>query len=207
MRRTHLSGILILLTFFILNSLAYGELGNPNAPLPTGSSDTSAMKHEKQEMMEHGAGGYHGRMGHGMMGHEMMMEHPMGRCMSGGHRERMMGAAHQIGRYLAALNLDERQKMAIDAIKSRVMKDTIRRMADIQIAQIELRDMIKQDPMDMMAVEAKAKQIATMKSDFTISHLRALEEIKKTLTPEQRKKLMSMLMSGPLMDHMGMMHR
>jgi Spy/CpxP family protein refolding chaperone len=46
-----------------------------------------------------------------------------------------------------------------------------------------------------------------MQIDLRLSHIKALEEIKKILTPEQRKKFMEKLMAGPLMGGMGMMHK
>jgi Spy/CpxP family protein refolding chaperone len=186
---------------FLMSSLVFGELGDPNRPLPITGGPVMATHGPGHERMEHGKPGQ-GGMDHGMMGGRGMGPEMM--CgMGQGHR--MMEMAHHIGKYLAALNLDDQQKKMIDEIKSRTLKETIRKMADIQVAQIELRDLIKQDPLDMKAVEAKIKQIAAMKSDLGIAHIRALEEIKKILTPEQRKKLMDMLWSGPLMDHMRMM--
>jgi Spy/CpxP family protein refolding chaperone len=85
-------------------------------------------------------------------------------------------------------------------------KETIRRTADMRIAQIELKDLLTQEPVDMKAVEAKVKQLETMRTEMQLSHIKAMEECKTKLTPEQRKKLREMMEAGPMMEKMGMKH-
>jgi Spy/CpxP family protein refolding chaperone len=135
--------------------------------------------------------------GHGM-GSEMMC----GCGMDG----QMMEAEHHMLKHLMGLNLDEQQKAVIGEIKSRMMKETIRRTADMRIVQIELKDLLSQDPVDMKAVEAKVKQLEMMKTEMHLSHIKAMEECKTKLTPEQRKKLREMIEAGPMMEEMGMKH-
>ena len=119
---------------------------------------------------------------------------------------RMMWADHDMSQHLMGLNLDEQQKASIGEIRSRMMKETIRRTADMRIAQIELKDLLSQDPVDMKAVEAKVKQLEAMRTEMQLSHIKAMEECKAKLTPEQRKKLREMIEAGPMMEGMGMKH-
>ncbi len=135
--------------------------------------------------------------GHGM-GSEMMC----GCGMDG----QMMEAEHHMSKHLKSLSLDEQQKTLIGEIKSRMMKETIRRTADMRIVQIELKDLLSQDPVDMKAVEAKVKQLEMMRTEMHLSHIKAIEYIRTKLTPEQRKKLREMIEAGPMMGGMGMMH-
>jgi Spy/CpxP family protein refolding chaperone len=58
----------------------------------------------------------------------------------------------------------------------------------------------------MKAVEAKVKQLEMMRTEMHLSHIKAMEECKTKLTPEQRKKLREMIESGPMMEEMGMKH-
>jgi len=118
----------------------------------------------------------------------------------------MMEAEHHMSKHLMGLNLDERQKALIGEIKSRTMKETIRRTADMRIVQIELKDLLSQDPVDMKAVEAKVKQLGTLKTEMHLSHIKAMEDCKTKLTPEQRNKLKEMIEAGPMMEGMGMKH-
>ena len=54
-------------------------------------------------------------------------------------------------------------------------------------------------------VEAKMKQLESMRTEMRLSHLKAMEEIKAKLTPEQRKEFREMLEERPMMRGMGMM--
>lgn len=149
----------------------------------------------------------YGQMGGHGMGPEMMGG-PGAGCgmMSGGMGGRMMGGEHQMWRFLTSLNLDEQQKTAIGEIKSRTMKEAIRRMADMRIAHVELKDLLSKDPVDMKAVEAKVKQSEMLRTEMHLSHIKAMEEVKATLTPEQKKKFREMIAAGPMMGGRGMMH-
>ncbi len=96
-------------------------------------------------------------------------------------------------RNIMALDLNDTQRAEIGDIRSNVMKELIRKRADERIAQIELREIMRKDTVDMGAVEAKLKQIESLKTDIKLSFIKAREEIKLKLTPEQRKKLKEML--------------
>ena len=78
----------------------------------------------------------------------------------------------------------------------------------MRIVQIELKDLLSQDPVDMKAVEAKVKELEMMKTEMHLSHIKAMEDIRTKLTPEQRKKLKEMIESRPrpMMEGMGMKH-
>lgn len=134
--------------------------------------------------------------------------HGMGSGMMGccGMDGQMMGAEHDISKHLMGLNLDAQQKALIGEIRSRKMKETIRRMADMRIVQIELKELLSHDPVDMKSVEAKVKQLEIIKTEQHLSHIKAMEECKTKLTSEQRKKLREMIEAGPMMEGMGMKH-
>ena len=198
MKKVILTGIITLFSIMALAALTYGQTSGhgPGHAMPAapGGSD----------------GGGHGR-GHGTMegccrgGHGMMGGQGMGPGLMGGQGMmggRMMEAEHHLARVLDGLNLDEQQKKAIAEIRSSIKKDTIRRMADISIARLELRDLLLQDPPDMKAVEAKVRHLGSLRTEMHLSHIKALETIKTKLTPEQRKKIVERMKTGPMM----MMH-
>lgn len=110
---------------------------------------------------------------------------------------------HHIWMHLESLDLDEKQKADIKGIHARFMKSIIKKRADIQIANVELRELLDKEPIDMMSVKTKLTQIETMKTEAFLSHIKAKEEVKSKLTPEQLKKLkegfnplMKMMMKG-----------
>jgi Spy/CpxP family protein refolding chaperone len=106
-----------------------------------------------------------------------------------GHRMWMRRPGYRMWMQLRRLGLDEKQKEAIRDIRSRHMKDAISKMADVRIARIELRDILANDTVDMQAVGAKLKEIASLQTELRLSRIKAMEEVKAQLTPEQRKKL------------------
>lgn len=110
----------------------------------------------------------------------------------------MKKGRHHLWRLLAGLGLDEKQKVAIKEIKSRVAKDAIRKKADIEVARIELRDILDKDQIDMAAAEATLKKMSSLQADIRLSRIKKMQEIKAKLTPEQRKKLKEMREQGPL---------
>jgi Spy/CpxP family protein refolding chaperone len=114
----------------------------------------------------------------------------------------MMRPRHRLWKALMSIGLDEKQKEAIKEIKSRVMKDTIRKRADLEVTRIDLRDLLHKDHVDMNAAEATLKKIASLQTDIHLSRIKALVEIKTTLTPEQRKKFKEMLEKGPRTERM-----
>jgi Spy/CpxP family protein refolding chaperone len=140
-------------------------------------------------------------LAYGEMGGQGMNAGMMG-C--NGMDGQMMAAGHHMSMHLAGLNLDVQQKATIDKIKSKMMKESIRKMADIRIVQIELKDLITQDVADMKAVESKVKQLEAMKTDLQLSHIQAMQDIKNLLTTEQKKKLKEMMETMPMMKGMNM---
>jgi len=134
-------------------------------------------------------------LAYGEMGGKGMASGMMCCCGMDG---KMMDAEHHMAKLIKDLNLDDQQKVFMGEIKSRMMKETIRRKADMHIAQIELKELLMQDTVDMTAVEAKVKQLEAMKTEMQLSHIKAMEECKAKLTPEQRKKLKEMLEAEPM---------
>ncbi len=146
-------------------------------------------------------------MGFGMIGggeHPEMKPFPPGMPGDGMRLEMMMDAGHPIWRHLSVLGLDEKQEGEIREMKSRVRKEMIRKRADEQIVGIELRDLLEKDPVDMEAVEMTVKRIEVIRTEIHLSLIRAVEEVKTKLTPDQREKLQEMRKAGPRMRERGL---
>lgn len=103
---------------------------------------------------------------------------------------------HFLWRKLMGLGLSEQQKDALKAIRSRVIKDTIKKRADLQLAKVELRELLQKDPVDMSAVEAGLKKVEAARTDLKLTHIKAMVEGKAVLTPEQLKKLKEEMRAG-----------
>ncbi|HTG01192.1 MAG TPA: periplasmic heavy metal sensor [Nitrospirota bacterium] len=99
------------------------------------------------------------------------------------------GLRRLLWKRLMSLDLSDKQRDALRAIRSRVQKDTIQKKADLGITRVELRDLLRREQVDMNAVEANLKKAESIRTDLRFSHIKAREEVKAVLTPEQRKKL------------------
>ncbi len=128
------------------------------------------------------------------MGHpDMSSMHGMG-CMQAGGM--MMDDDHPMWKRLKSLGLDEKQKDAVKALHTKTMKEMIRKQADAQIADIELKNLLDKDPVDMKAVEAAAKKSESFRTAMFLAHVTAHEELKSILTSDQRKRLKELLAMG-----------
>ncbi|HYA89118.1 MAG TPA: hypothetical protein VEI57_18930 [Nitrospirota bacterium] len=134
-------------------------------------------------------GGMMGGMGHRDIG----MMHGRG-GMEGGRM--MMDEDHPMWKHLMSLGLDDKQTDALKTLRSKTMKDIIKKEADKQIAGIELRDLLAKDPVDMKAVEASVKKKESLKAEIFLTYIKAHEEIKSILTPDQMKRLKEMMKEG-----------
>jgi len=141
-----------------------------------------------------------GGPGGGMHGSGMMMEgmgqRDMGMMqgMGGGmHGYGMMGDNHPVWKHVMGLGLDDKQKEALKALRTRTMKDMVKKNADMQLAVIDLGSLLDKDQVDMKAVEALAKKKESIRTDLFLAHIRMHEDIKALLTPDQKKKLKEMM--------------
>lgn len=141
----------------------------------------------------------------------------MGGKMKGMHEKGMDMGMHDMGmgmgmhegplmKKVMALGLDEKQTEAVQAIHFKWKKDSIRKKADIEVTEMELKEIMSKDTVDIKAAEQKIRQIEALKADMQISHIKTHEEVKSKLTPEQRKKLNDMKDMGPMGHGMGMGH-
>ena len=130
-------------------------------------------------------------MGGGMMGEGMM-------------GEGMMHSDH-LWKGLKGLGLDEKQRETAKGIIRKTMKDVIKKRADIQIARIDLKDALDEDSLNMKVVESKLRTIEALETDIHLNHIKAIEEIKSILTPDQRKKLKDVMAEHHMKKGMGMM--
>ncbi len=116
--------------------------------------------------------------------------------MSGG-MGRMMGRSHTAERPLISLALEHKDQLgltsdqvkALEALRTEFQKEAIRRSADLQIAEMDLAELLGDEPVDLTKVEAKRRQVEGLRTDIRLSRIKTLEKGEAVLTLEQRKKL------------------
>lgn len=135
-----------------------------------------------------------------------MMANQGGSMPMGGMRSMrgdVMEIRHHIMRLMMDLGLDHKQMEAVHDIVDKTAKEMIKKRADLMVAEIDLDDILHREPLDMSAVESKLKQIEAMRTDMFMTRLKAYEEMRGVLNPEQNKKLKQM-MEMRMMGEMGM---
>ncbi len=127
-----------------------------------------------------------------------MMSGPQGMRGEESPPEQIPDDEHHLWGNLRELALDEKQKQEVKEISNRVMKEMIKKRTDEQITGIEMKELLDKDPVDLKAVENKLKQMEAIKSKMQLTLIKAGEEVKSILTPNQRKKFKAMLKMGPM---------
>ncbi|MGH2650743.1 MAG: Spy/CpxP family protein refolding chaperone [Actinomycetota bacterium] len=90
------------------------------------------------------------------------------------------------------LGLTADQVTRLESLRAEFQKDAIRRSADLEIAETEVDELLRAEPVDLTKVEAKLRQLESLRSDLRLSRIKTLQQGKAVLTPEQRKKLTSL---------------
>jgi Spy/CpxP family protein refolding chaperone len=86
------------------------------------------------------------------------------------------------------LELTDEQVANLKSIKMNFLKSKIQMEADLKIAELELKELMSAEKMDMAKVEKMIKSIYMMKAENKIAALKAHEKAKSILTPEQLLK-------------------
>lgn len=94
------------------------------------------------------------------------------------------------------LGLGADQVTRLETLRSDFTREAIRRGADIRIAELDLGSLLEQESVDLGKVETKVREVAQLRVDLRIARLRAVEQGKAVLTPEQRTRLRALLSGG-----------
>ncbi len=131
-------------------------------------------KHEKG-MMSHTY--MKGEKHHGGMGH-------MGRMREDHHGGHMFFLVMQDD-----LGLSDEQISTLRTLKSKTEKQMIRTTADLDILQIELHDLLREDKVNVKTVDSKIEKIGKLRTEVHKVHVHAKLDAQKILTAEQLKKV------------------
>lgn len=111
-------------------------------------------------------------------------KHECGKRMGRGH--------HKFpGMHLDAsvLDLTDEQKEKLASIRAEYRKTTIRLDADIEVAEVELKELVAAPEMDLGQVEEKIDEISDKNAELRLYRLKTFSDVKKLLTPAQLDKL------------------
>jgi len=87
------------------------------------------------------------------------------------------------------LGLTDAQVEKLKSMKLERGKRAIKEKANLKTLELELRDLMSKDEIDVKAVDRKIDQIASQRAKIHKAQVHAMLDAKKVLTPEQKKKL------------------
>jgi Spy/CpxP family protein refolding chaperone len=89
--------------------------------------------------------------------------------------------------FFPVLNLDEKQLEKVRVLERGLAKAEIPRGAELEVAQIELEEILEREPVNLKVVEAKLKKMEALRTMIQLAQIQFGEEIKSLLTPSQKK--------------------
>jgi len=118
----------------------------------------------------------------------MRMPGPHGDMMwLGGAGE--MGGMMKMMHALASLDLTPEQNKQREQLMLAHRKEAIALSSQMQTADVEIDELLLADPVALDKVKAKVKEKHDAAAKLELSHIQLMQDVKKLLTPEQRKSL------------------
>jgi len=91
------------------------------------------------------------------------------------------------------LDLSPAQVKNLEQLRNDFQKESIRKDADLRVAEMDLNGLLAADKVDMAKVEAKVREIERLRTDLRIARIRTIQKGKEVLTADQRKRLQELL--------------
>jgi len=104
-----------------------------------------------------------------------------------GHR--MVDRVRIRARLAEELNLTSDQRSRMAEIRERAEKRRIQATADLRIAAVDLRHLVRSERPDRRAIDAQIDRLATMRASLMKAQIGTRLEMRSILTPEQERKL------------------
>lgn len=99
-------------------------------------------------------------------------------------------------RHRAELGLSEDQVRTLEALVGRFGQEAGQRAREMNAAERELAELLKQEPADLAQAEGKVRALEKLRADLRIARVRTIAEGRAALTPEQRAKLDALAAGG-----------
>jgi len=169
------AGVLALVLGFPMLGLAMGYAGHH----PSGHGTSP-----------HGGGA----CGHSQFHHCMNM--PSGHGMEGslhgpGHGPHQSASEfiEHILKYKEGMAITDDQAAKLQTIKTEFEKTKIRMKADMQLASLDLHELLRNDQSDLSAIESKLKNLFEIRAALYLASVKAGRDAKAVLTDEQRARM------------------
>ncbi len=208
------SGLVLVLALALAPSgMAQQQQHEQQHPGGTPASQAQPAATDEGKVAEGDAQAPRMRQMQGMMQQMQGMMRQMRSMMSGGmmgHGEMMVGTMQRhLTRLAQQLGLNDDQRAQAQTLMRNHAREIIRLRADTATMQIDVRQLLDADPVDLPKVKQLLQAMAAKEADVRLSHITAMQELRKVLTPEQQKKFRAMqdamMGDGEMMGPAGMM--
>ena len=109
----------------------------------------------------------------------------------GGHGPRGMMMRRGVAMRFAALDLTDAQREKLRDIHEAAARKNVQRRADMQLARMDLRKLMRAESPSASSVNAQIDKISRLQADGMKAHFDTFMQARAVLTPEQLKKLRS----------------
>ncbi len=179
-RKKYILLVVLMGSIFLGTKIVFGHMGE-------GYESSMMMGDEMKEESCEKEPGMHDKMMQGDMGMHKRGEHMMKRGM-------MMQGAYQWEYLKKRLNLTGEQANKLGKIYSDYKKEMLRKKADIQIAEIELGDLLKTRGSDEKAIEDRVNNLESLRSNLNMYRVKALLKTREFLSDEQYEGLANLIL-------------
>ncbi len=97
---------------------------------------------------------------------------------------------------ISKLELSQKQKVKLTELRLDYKKEKIRAESRIKILEVELKELLLANQLDMDSIRAKLEEIEREKTELRLSRYRILKELLSILTPKQRREFRERLLYG-----------
>jgi len=104
----------------------------------------------------------------------------------------MLHSPRAVDRYLRRkdeLGLSEEQVESLKSIKDSHQREMIRKKADLELAMLDLENLLSEEDIDLSKAESLTKKIGSLRAEMRFKGIEAAVKAKRILTEEQREKL------------------
>lgn len=113
-----------------------------------------------------------------------------------GRYGRHMGPHQSAGEFIdhiltfkQAMAITDEQEHKLRSISRDYKKTKIKMNAEVQLANLDLHELLRNDQAALSDIETKLKNVHTLKADLLMASIKAKREAKAVLTDEQRKRM------------------
>ena len=146
-----------------------------------GHHDGMHKKHGGGHHAMHSSGhGRHHTKGHGGHGH---------RSMHGGHHQNTAQFISHILKFKEGMSLTAEQEQKLRTLKTNYKKDRIRTKAEVELASIDLHEVLKNEKASLADIEAEFNKLHALKTKLYMASIKAKRDAKATLSEEQRARM------------------